>query len=214
MKLIEQGTNWVIIDNISDNLIKFTKEIISDADPTDFSDRTTAKGSVQNYLKNTIWLDKKIKEPKRWKELDTKFVEITRQLLVHYCKMPHTWGDIEISSAWTVTGKDKSFHTLHSHNEQHIVSVIYLDVPKKEKNYEGQINLILDANGYSNLGLPKHRILQIDPYPGLMLIFPGWILHSVNPQGPGTRQTVNIDFSGILIPGEYASMTTTLSSTY
>lgn len=94
-------------------------------------------------------------------------------------------------SAWTVLGKENSYHTVHNHNKKnlnYISTVTYLNVPKKDKGlfyyfFQNEENL-------------EHRI--IEPYKNMVIIMPSWIYHGVYPQGKGLRQTLNLDFEYII----------------
>jgi hypothetical protein len=92
------------------------------------------------------------------------------------------------ASCWTVIGKEYSFHTIHRHNEKnvnHLASVFYLSVSENDKNRPGSFYAIDD------------EIVTIDPLVGDLLFFPTYLYHGTYPQGPGIRQTLNMDFEVI-----------------
>jgi hypothetical protein len=99
--------------------------------------------------------------------------------------------DLKLMSAWTVLGKENSYHTVHNHNKKnlnYVSTVTYLNVPKKDKGlfyyfFQNEENL-------------EHRI--IEPNKNMVIIMPSWIYHGVYPQGKGLRQTLNLDFEYII----------------
>jgi uncharacterized protein (TIGR02466 family) len=112
--------------------------------------------------------------------------------------MPANWNKINANAAWTVTGEEGSYHSLHDHGPSSISTVTYLEVPTADEELNlpsGSIFFILDANGYNSLSIPKYRTVHIRPKKGMIVIFPSWLLHGVYPQQAGIRRTLNIDFS-------------------
>jgi hypothetical protein len=99
--------------------------------------------------------------------------------------------DLKLMSAWTVLGKENSYHTVHNHNKKnlnYVSTVTYLNVPKKDKGlfyyfFQNEENL-------------EHKI--IEPNKNMVVIMPSWIYHGVYPQGKGLRQTLNLDFEYII----------------
>jgi hypothetical protein len=143
-------------------------------------------------------------EPKGWPALREKYELIVQREIVNYGLMPSNWSKLHACSAWTVTGEEGSYHTVHEHGPMNVCSVTYLKVPpappinedKLENPVSGQIYFIMHADGYNPLSVPNFRVLHITPQEGMIVIFPSWMLHGVYPQGPGIRQTLNIDFNG------------------
>lgn len=196
-KIIRQGLNWVLIVDATD-LIEESKQVINDVYQFNFAPFTSAKGenSIQNYLTNPTWMPQaNHKQPKGWDMLQEKFKKLTKRELVNYGLMPDNWKDLGVHSAWTISGNEGSYHTVHEHGYNNICSVIYLEVPPPgEHRPDGQIYFIMNGEGYNELSRPTFRVLPIQPHKGMMVIFPSWLLHGVYPQGPGVRQTLNIDY--------------------
>jgi len=93
------------------------------------------------------------------------------------------------NSCWTVIGDKDSFHTIHKHNNSrnaHLSTVLYLSIPKNDKNRPG-----------SFYAIDGDDVVTIDPLVGNLLIFPTDMYHGTYPQGPGIRQTFNMDFKVI-----------------
>lgn len=195
-QIFRQGLNWVIIDHIND--ISDANEMVSTVSDEDWSMYTTAKGndSKQHYIINPSWMPSSThQEPAGWPVVRDRFQMIVQREIVHYGLMPINWRELHACSAWTVKGTEGSYHTVHEHGPMNICSVTYLKVPPQESP-AGQIYFIMHADGYNPLSTPAYRVLHVQPKEGMIVIFPSWMLHGVYPQGPGLRQSLNIDFNG------------------
>lgn len=207
-QLYKQGPNWLIVNYFSN--LDFVNPIFDELYEKDWSEYTTAKGknSNQKYILNPSWMpDDNHTVPSSWNTISTKFKEIVQRELVHYGLMPMNWKGITPKSAWTVTGEEGSYHTVHEHGSMHVCTVTYLKVPKIVNPPNGQVFFIMDSNPHNNLALPSNRVFSLQPQEGMIVIFPSWLLHGVYPQDPGTRQTINIDFKGEEIDLEYRNST-------
>jgi hypothetical protein len=196
-QLIQEGLNWVIIDFVED--LHFYDELAQQVDTTNFNMYTSAKGigSVQNYIIPPRWLPgSTITEPKLWPKLKVYLENMVQRQLIHHGKMPDNWKKIHAYSAWMVTGEKGSYHTLHDHGPNNISSVLYLNVPDKPNDPEGQIYFVFHSDSYSSLSIPRTRTMHFVPGRGSLVIFPSWIPHGVYPQGDGLRRTLNVDFNG------------------
>ena len=200
-KLFQQNLNWLIVSHIEDSLLKETENCLKDVSEEDWSTYTSAKGinSKQNYIINPKWMpSENHKEPKGWKEVKTNFENFVQKEIVFYGLLPPNWNKIYANSAWTVTGGEGSYHSIHDHGASNISSVVYLEVPNNDEELNlpsGSLFFVLDANGYTNLSVPNYRTVHIKPKKGMIVIFPSWLLHGVYPQEKGVRRTLNIDFS-------------------
>jgi hypothetical protein len=197
-KIFKQGLNWVIVDFISN--VNFTDEVLNTVTDHNWADFTSAKGdaSQQHYIINPSWLPvENHKVPDGWDNLKNTVKNIIRPQLINYGLMPVDWQDLEATSAWTVIGKEGSFHTAHEHGPDKVCSIIYTQVPENQKDPQGQIFFIMHSDPYSHLSQPNFRVFTINPQKGMIVIFPSWMVHGVYPQGPGIRQTLNIDFIGV-----------------
>lgn len=202
--IVTQGLNWLITDQVSD--LEPMKKVVSDVTEEDWSTYTTAKGpkSRQHYIINPSWMPSEVhREPKGWSDLKSWYEKNVLKSLIHHGLLPSQWSGITANRAWTVIGEEGSYHTIHDHGPNSICSVTYLEVPEKNKNDEkaGQVYFVLQSDPYHPLTPVKHKVVHISPKPGMMVIFPSWILHGVYPQGPGIRQTINVDFVGNVCAG-------------
>ena len=213
-QIFRQGLNWIIIDHISN--LDFTDEVINSVSQKDYSDYTSAKGpkSKQHYIMNPSWMPMaNFEEPSGWPKLREKYTQIVQREIVNYGLMPMNWRELHACSAWTVIGEEGSYHTIHEHGPMNISTVTYLKVPQQKRTLEdlqnltpsttppveataGQIYFVMDGAPYNPLSTPHYRLFHITPQEGMIVIFPSWMLHGVYPQGPGIRQTLNIDFNG------------------
>ena len=99
----------------------------------------------------------------------------------------------KLLSAWTVIGEEDSYHLVHKHNgyKNHIATVLYLKVPKKQFHKSGDFYYFFkDKNG----NIKKETI---SPEVGSLIVMPINTYHGAYPQGEGIRQTLNLDFEVI-----------------
>jgi hypothetical protein len=99
---------------------------------------------------------------------------------------------VKLESIWTIIGEHGTYHTIHRHSKyiDKVSVVLYLQVPSEQVSPEGSIYFFDDnADNYSK------SIKIVTPKIGDLIIFPSSIFHGTYPQGHGTRQTLNMDFS-------------------
>lgn len=196
-RLIKQGLNWVMIVDASD-LIEKSKEVLTTVYPFNYAPFTSAKGdkSRQYYLTNPEWMPREDHHPPNgWDSLSNDFKKLAMKNLINHGTFPDSWKGLDVKSSWTVIGEEGSYHTVHEHGYNHICSVTYLEVTEPSPHRpDGQIYFVMHGEGYNEMSRPTFRVLPIQPQKGMMVIFPSWMLHGVYPQGPGIRQTLNIDF--------------------
>lgn len=212
-QLIKEGYNWLIIDFIGHEKLELAKKACDEVYKYDYSHSTSAQGpmSTQNYFISPHWLPRdEFVEAASWPELRDLWTKIVQSEVVHHNFMPFKWTNLKAHAAWTVSGGKGSFHTAHDHGGSAISSVTYLDVPE-DPNYEyptGNIFFVLHGDPYNELSPPGHRVFTLKPQPGMIVIFPSWMVHGVYPQGEGLRRTLNIDFEGYfdeslgILPGQ------------
>lgn len=195
--ITQHGSNWVIVGHIDE--FSDIKEAVDSVDKTyDLASYTSAKGSKQNYITTPHVIPyynytTPIKPPPTWDKVSKRIENIVLKHLVEHSLLPMTWNGIKIESAWVVNGEEGSFHTMHEHGNGCISAVIYTSTAEVQYEHQGAIYFALDSNPYSDLGAQNPRLLKLNPKPGNIVIFPGWILHGVYPQGPGLRQTLAMD---------------------
>ena len=85
------------------------------------------------------------------------------------------------AEGWTQStdAQDYNFF-MHNHRMNHLSAVYYVNVDDKSGDIDfvdPRSNLgFLDLNNYANLNI--HRV---HPVPGMLVLFPGWLLHYVHP---------------------------------
>ena len=108
--------------------------------------------------------------------------------------------ETNINSAWIVSQYANEYNPLHNHTGCEMSGVIYLKTPnvKGRRNIEskkgkqegdGDINFVYNAASQRNQDVFEKGLVQITPTPGLMLMFPSYLLHTVYPFiGEGERR--------------------------
>jgi hypothetical protein len=173
--------DWLTIDNIKTNIL--INKILKTKEKENISNLSTkGKKSIQYTLTNEFNKENNLIKIRNLIETLIK-KNLNKNFNIN-C-------DLKLMSAWTVLGKENSYHTVHNHNKKnlnYISTVTYLNVPKKDKGlfyyfFQNEENL-------------EHRI--IEPNKNMVIIMPSWIYHGVYPQGKGLRQTLNLDFEYII----------------
>ena len=107
-----------------------------------------------------------------------------------------------INSAWIVSQYANEYNPLHNHTGCEMSGVIYLKTPnvkgrrnleskKGKKEGDGDINFVYNAASQRNQDVFEKGLVQITPKPGLMLMFPSYLLHTVYPFiGEGERRSI------------------------
>ena len=138
---------------------------------------------------------------------DQLFESCVKSYVVHCAKThgmfkPEYVFDTSVNSAWVVSQYANEYNPLHNHTGCELSGVIYLKVPdvKGRRNIEskkgkpegdGDINFVYNAASQRNHDIFEKGLVQITPTPGLMLMFPSYLLHTVYPFiGEGERRCV------------------------
>ena len=214
MRVFENGNCWVIEDDLNLSIVEELKAIIKDNLKDLYKNKegysTTGKDVDQYWLidrrrtLNSMMIGlhgDAIKDPEFY-----KFEEKYRNEILNRIKACDLFDErkkdkirFEYINAWSVIGKESSYHTIHDHNEgipDGISTILYLEVPDTNLDDQPENNIFLVTNvGSKNpYYYKKPNYLQINPKVGKLLIFPNWVLHGTYPQTKGTRQTFNIDY--------------------
>ena len=137
--------------------------------------------------------------------VDQLIESCVRSYIVHCAKShgffeeTHTFQS-SINSAWIVSQYANEYNPLHNHNGCDISAVIYLKCPdvKGRRNLEskkgkhdndGDISFIHSAIGNRNFDVFEKGVINITPVPGLLVMFPSYLIHTVYPFiGEGERR--------------------------
>ena len=202
MNFIQNGNNWLIEDQLDDQLVNDIKYFFDKN--LDFLHEDSKDYSTTGNAKQ-FWIEKRGRKPFRYKTKESENIErrfrkqiYERLKAVSFLKN----NDIQLyqRTLWTVIGEEGSYHTIHNHGDgkmDEISTVLYLNVP--ESKYEGKSNsicLILHTNPSNHfIANSCPGIYHITPKVGKLLIFPHHIPHGTYPQTKGIRQTFNVDYS-------------------
>jgi uncharacterized protein (TIGR02466 family) len=103
--------------------------------------------------------------------------------------------------AWANTNRRGDFKKMHLHQERHWAGVYYVDIPNDNDRgrQEGFIDFLDPRNGAAMMPVPHARDfpprITVEPAPGMLLMFPSWLYHSVNPHySERPRISIGIDF--------------------
>ena len=104
-------------------------------------------------------------------------------------------GELQVV-AWANVSRQGDYNKIHNHPGCSFSGVYYVDVgqPDPEAHETGYIEFLEPRLGADMIELPgspfggKHKV---EPENGLMLVFPAWLYHYVNPyHGPGERISI------------------------
>ena len=214
MELMKYGGNWILREEIDLNFVKKINsffdenlDIFRKSDEEEKNILSTRGDDTEQY-----WtLDKRNGfsiNDEEYKKIEKKYSQIVLNTLKssNILDFNSKFIDIEATSAWTVIGKEGSYHTVHDHGQRRlpaISAVLYLKVPDsipspKSENVltigKDEIYLILHTDPSDYYYEPTPNIYHVKPKVGTLLIFPPHIPHGTYPQNKGIRQTFNIDF--------------------
>lgn len=101
--------------------------------------------------------------------------------------------------AWANVSRDGAYNAIHNHAPALFSGVYYVATgdPVAAGSRDGLIEFVDPRPGPHGGPVPTHafnRPLVIDPEPGMMLVFPGWLLHFVHPYH-GSSPRVSIAFN-------------------
>ena len=110
--------------------------------------------------------------------------------------------ETQVNSAWVVSQYANEYNPIHNHTGCEISGVIYLKVPdvkgrrdleskKGKMDSDGDISFVYCTASQRNQDIFEKGLVQITPKPGLMLMFPSYLGHTVYPFiGEGERRCI------------------------
>ena len=140
-------------------------------------------------------------------ELQRRAFDVTRDITLKTCgQAARDWiatVDLEIEG-WANVSRDRAYNRLHKHPECHWSGVYYVSLgngtPDVRDN--GSIEFVDPRMAVESGPLPGQPFggqFRIAPEPGMMVMFPHWLLHWVHPfQGSGER--ISLAFNVTLKP--------------
>lgn len=128
-----------------------------------------------------------------------------RTMLVMTRHKQPTGDQVMRISAWANVARAGAYNAIHNHTPAVFSGVYYVSVgdPAPEGSRDGLIEFVDPRPGPHGGPLPTHVFnapLVVDPEPGMLLLFPGWLLHYVHPYR-GTTPRVSVAFNLQLRPG-------------
>lgn len=204
MKIYENGSNWVIEDQLNEKLVEKINNLIDENLNSLFKlkegSSTTGKNAEQYFLIN---INKFYFKNKTFEDIK---IEYNSQIL-NRLKKSNLLNEkiqknisLENSNCWSVIAEENSYHTPHFHNDGNfdgISTITYLKVPQTnvEDEPENNLYLLMNADANNNFYYKNYKTININPVVGKLLIFPDWITHGTCPQSKGIRQTFNMDYA-------------------
>ena len=184
--------------DFTDKMIKLSDSVLLDKDRVDWGQNLVGQINEEPWISN-----KQLEE--------AGLLETFRACLHQYTvSMLHRQGlakdldfekvGVHLDHMWIVSQYENEYNPVHFHTYCDLSAVMYLkipefrnrmldgDLPKYKNNKDGQIELVYkvsDANGC------ERGSMLVDPQPGMLLIFPSNLLHTVYPfKGDGERRSV------------------------
>ena len=193
-----QTANVMLPDDAVNALIKMTDNIIKDKKSQ--SHGRSLAGVIDSELKV-------YKSDMDAAGVDQLLESCVKSYVVHSAKQHGMFKEnyvfeTNINSAWIVSQYANEYNPLHNHTGCEMSGVIYLKTPnvKGRRNIEskkgkqegdGDINFVYNAASQRNEDVFEKGLVQITPKPGLMLMFPSYLLHTVYPFiGEGERRSI------------------------
>jgi uncharacterized protein (TIGR02466 family) len=109
-----------------------------------------------------------------------------------------------IITGWANIARDGAYTRAHSHDGS-IWSIIYYvctDPPKPDRPQNGMLGFIDPRSGARTaprMVEPFSYFLDVQPEPGTMIVFPGWLLHEVHPYY-GDDVRISLSANAVLVP--------------
>ena len=193
-----QTATVVLPDDALDALLKMTDEIIDNK-------KSLSHG---NSLAGVIDSELRVYKSDMEKAGVEQLLESCVKSYVAHCTKVHGFFKEEylfetsVNSAWIVSQYANEYNPLHNHTGCEMSGVIYLKTPnvkgrrnieskKGKKEGDGDINFVYNAASQRNQDVFEKGLVQITPTPGLMLMFPSYLLHTVYPFiGEGERRCI------------------------
>ena len=192
--LPDDGLNAMI--SMTDNIIKNKKSL---------SHGQNLAGVIDKELK--IY-----KSDMKASGVDQLLESCVKSYVVHCAKQHGMFEDnyvteTNVNSAWVVSQHANEYNPIHNHTGCEISGVIYLKVPdvkgrrnlqskKRKQDSDGDISFVYCTASQRNHDIFEKGIVQMTPVPGLMLMFPSYLGHTVYPfVGEGERRCIAFNAS-------------------
>lgn len=101
--------------------------------------------------------------------------------------------NIAFSGSWSVLLRSAGFHANHVHPQGWISSALYIHLPRRAPSDAPTAGWLTLGEPQAELGLDLEPLLQIEPKPGHLILFPSYTWHGTRPFSEGERLTVAFD---------------------
>jgi len=193
-----QTANVMLPDDAVNALVKMTDNIIKDK-------------KSQSHGQNLAGvIDKELKIYKSDMDkagVDQLLESCVKSYVVHCARQhgmfqEHYKTETSVNSAWVVSQYANEYNPIHNHTGCEISGVIYLKVPdvkgrrnlqskKGKQDSDGDISFVYCTASQRNHDIFEKGLVQITPTPGLLLMFPSYLGHTVYPFiGEGERRCI------------------------
>ena len=171
-----------------------------------------SKGLVGQINRNEK--SKQLTFPHEGDEVGEMFAGVLESLAKQYVKSTLNKDcSTKVDGMWTVHSYEGDYNPLHDHgtkSQMGVSCIFYMKVPQQIRNLTGEISLNnssgkVDGFTYLTWGTNGHRDVNmlrpvteeyIKPVEGMLIMFPSWLRHSVNPFfGEGERRTFSANIS-------------------
>ena len=198
-----QTANVILPDDGLNAMISMTDNIIKD------------KKSLSHGQNLAGVIDKELKIYKsdmKASGVDQLLESCVKSYVIHCAKQHGMFEDnyvteTNVNSAWVVSQHANEYNPIHNHTGCEISGVVYLKVPdvkgrrnlqskKGKQDSDGDISFVYCTASQRNHDIFEKGIVQITPVPGLMLMFPSYLGHTVYPFiGEGERRCIAFNAS-------------------
>ena len=193
-----QTAQVILPDDALNVLVKMTDSIIEDS-------KSESHGQSLAGV-----IDKELKIYKSDMDecgFDQLFESCVKSYVIHCAKThnmfkPEYVFETSVNSAWVVSQYANEYNPMHNHTGCELSGVIYLKTPdvKGRRNIEskkgkmdsdGDISFVYNTASQRNHDIFEKGLVQVTPTPGLMLMFPSYLVHTVYPFiGEGERRCI------------------------
>jgi len=184
-------------DAFINKLLKLTDSVLADKDRVDWGKHLVGQINEESAIPN-----KALEEAGLMEALRTCLHQYTVSMLQRQ-GFDHSHIEqvgVHLDHMWVVSQYENEYNPAHFHTFCDLSAVLYLkipkfsnriedgDLPKYKNNKDGQIELIYKS---SDANACERGTMLVNPEPGMLLIFPSNLLHTVYPfKGEGERRSV------------------------
>lgn len=177
---------FILPDDVLEALIKMTDFLLKDSESINWGENLAGAIKEENFI---------FKEDMINFGVSRILENCVRSYVVNATKL-HSLHDESlkyetmINSAWVVSQFENEYNPVHSHTSCDISAVIYLKTPNvkgrrnphlNKKDNDGDISFIYSAASTRDNDILDRGLLNFAPSPGMLYIFPSYLLHTVYP---------------------------------